>query len=86
MNQRDIEYFPMNLQRLNAEVLHHPKLLERLANHPANEYEILLSEIASYCEVVLDGIYGPEQQDQLAGILEKRLYNMRPKGSILLIS
>lgn len=83
---RSLQYFPNTLIRLNKEISHHPKLIALLGNHPVGEYEIRLSEIASYCEVILDGEYSAEDQERLAEILEKRLYNMRPRGSILIVS
>ena len=78
MPAMNLKMFPEEFIRLSREVLHHPVLQERLLNHPTDEFEIRLAEIATYCEVMLDGTYDELQQIQLAKILEKRLYNMRP--------
>ncbi len=81
-----IQLFPESLIRLNKEIQHHPKLQLLLANHPANEFEIRLAETATYCGVVLEGTYSGLDQEKLAEILERRLYNMRGKGGILIVS
>lgn len=69
--------FHENRVALNQEVKLHPALLERLANHPVDEFEVRLAEIAAYCDVLLNGEYYPEDLDRLCGILFKRLYCMR---------
>lgn len=73
------EYFPEGVILLNKELAsgYHPKLERLLANHPVNELEIRLAEIASYCSVALDGTYGPEQIEELCAILSGRLMVLR---------
>ncbi len=75
----DIEMFPDGVIALNRELAsgYHPKLAVRLANHPSAETEIRLAEIASYCSIAIDGIYGPEQIAELCAILAGRLEVLR---------
>lgn len=73
-----VQLFPENFLLLQKEVSHHPRLIELLANHPAGELEIKLAEIATYCDVALNGTYTPDDLGKLAGILEKKLKDKRP--------
>lgn len=72
-----LEFFPEERIRLQQELIHHPELCEFLAKHPANEFEIRLSEIAAYCEVILDGYYSQEELNKLCDILTRRLIQKR---------
>lgn len=81
-----IEYFPEEYIALQAELQHHPALIELLQKHPQNETEILLLEIATYCTVIVDGTYGPTDLIRLADILRKRLENMRPDKPVLILN
>lgn len=72
-----IVMFPIERQTLNQEVTHHPELQLRLNNHPADEFELKLAEIASYCDVVLDGTYTQQDLNNICKILANRLYSMR---------
>lgn len=73
-DNRLLAYFPEPILALQEELMHHPELRELLANHEFNGgYEVKMVEIATYCDVIVDGTYGPEQMIQLAAILEKRL-------------
>jgi hypothetical protein len=72
----------INLQR---EIQHHPKLQERLANHPMAEWEVKLAEICLYCEVIVDGTYMPEEIENLADILYKKLLLRREDNRGLLV-
>lgn len=76
---REIKLFPEGLIALNKELATglHPKLEKLLSNHPADEWEIKLSEIAAYCQVALDGVYPPEQISELGFILAGRLEVLR---------
>lgn len=76
---RKIEFFPEGVILLNRELATglHPKLEARLANHPADETEIRLAEIASYCGVVVNGVYEPDQIAELCAILSGRLEVLR---------
>lgn len=81
-----LNIFPGEIIELQREILHHhPELQERLANHPAAEWEIKLAEIAVYCEVILDGTYMPEEIQRLAGILNRKLIERRKDNRGLLI-
>ena len=81
------EMFPEGYIALNKELASglHPKLVERLANHPNDEVDIKLSEIAVYCEIVLDGTYDIASRDKLCFILAGRLSKLRevPSGIVL---
>lgn len=71
------QYFPQEFLDLQQEIMHHPDLQEKLANHPSNELEIKLAEIASHCEILLDDTYDEEDLKRLAKILTKRLFEKR---------
>lgn len=75
----NIEIFPDGVIALNRELAsgYHPTLERKLANHPIAETEIRLAEIASHCSIALDGVYGPEQIDELSAILAGRLEVLR---------
>lgn len=76
----NLEFFSDSRIALNHEVAEHPELCSFLANHPAQEFEIRLAEIAAYCEVVLDDWYTPDDLDKLCDILWNKLREKR--GSI----
>lgn len=80
-----INIWPEELIQLNRETLNHPKLMERLANHPSGEWEIKIAEIALYCEVILDGHYLPEDMIRIASVLLKRLIAKREDNRSILI-
>lgn len=73
------EMFPEGYIALNRELATglHPKLEKLLANHPADETDVKLSEIALYCGVVLDATYTLAERDKLCFILAGRLEVMR---------
>jgi len=84
-----IEMFPDGYVALNKELAtgYHPKLEALLAQHPATETDIRLSQIAVYCGVVLDGTYTLEERNQLCAILAGRLEVLReiiPAQTIIL--
>lgn len=79
-NWGDSKHFQMFSQHrldLAQEVKNHPKLMEFLANHDQDEFEIMIAEIAAYCEVGLDGDYTPIDLDNLCKILYQKLINKR---------
>lgn len=80
-----LNIWPQELIELNQEILNHPKLQERLANHPVAEWEIKMAEIALYCEVIVDGDYLPEDMQRLAGILYRKLIERREDNRGLLV-
>lgn len=73
------EMFPEGYIALNKELASglHPKLEKLLANHPADDVDVKLAEIASYCQVILDGTYTIEERDKLCFILAGRLEVLR---------
>lgn len=85
-----IEFFPDGFIALNKELATglHPKLEKLLANHPADEVDIRLSEIALYCQVALDGTYTLPERDKLCFILVGRLENLRelPAAQTIVLS
>ena len=80
-----INIWPDEFIALNTEITNHPDLVELLANHPAMEWEIRLAEIALFCEVIVDGDYLPEQMQQLAGILYRKLIERRKDNRGLVV-
>lgn len=78
-----LEYFPEGFIALQKELATglHPKLEKLLANHPADELDIRLAEIASYCQVVLEGTYTIEERSNLCSILVGRLELLREIGT-----
>jgi len=77
MGKLIVEMFHENRIALQVEIKKHPELMERLANHQQDEFEICLAEIASYCDVLLHGDYLPSDLDGLCGVLVKKLMEKR---------
>ena len=71
-----LEFFNPARIALAKEITNHPKLIARLQKHPQAEFEILLAEIALYCEIVLDGDYTQDDLDKLCYVLLGRLRKM----------
>lgn len=80
-----LNIFPEPLIALNREVLNHPKLMEYLGNHESAEWEIKIAEICLYCEVIVDGIYLPEEMENLCSILVGKLIERRVDNRSLVI-
>jgi hypothetical protein len=82
------EFFPEGFITLSKELATglHPKLERLLANHPADETDIKLAEIAAYCAVALDATYTLAERDKLCYILAGRLEVLRelPSPQIIL--
>jgi hypothetical protein len=82
------EMFPEGYIALNRELATglHPKLEKLLATVPdANDVDIRLAHIASYCEIMLDATYTLAERDKLCYVLAGRLEALReaPAGIIL---
>lgn len=81
------EYFPEGYIALQKELMTglHPALERLLAKHPPNELDIRIAEIASYCKILLDGIYTIEERNKLCFILAGRLEVLReiPRPQII---
>lgn len=71
-------FFPEEEQELQRELIHHPALMDKLQKYPQNEKELILAEIATHCEIILDGYYTGEMLTKLCGIMAKRLKEKRP--------
>jgi hypothetical protein len=74
-----IEMFPEGVILLNRELATglHPALERLLERFPPDETELRLAQIAQYCSIVIDGVYGPEQIAELCAILSGRLEVLR---------
>lgn len=73
------ELFPQEYIDLNMELAihNHPKIQAIVAAYPMDEIDIKLAQIASYCEVMLDGDYSLENRIQLCRILKEKLILLR---------
>jgi len=80
-----LNIFPDEFIRLNEEIARHPRLQKKLAEFPAEEWEVRLAAIAYYCEVLMDGDYMPEDISKLCGILLNRLILMREDNRSVLV-
>ena len=78
------EYFPQERIDLDREVKNHPDLMELLVQQEANEFEVRLVVIASYCEVLLHGDYLQDRLTSLCGELRKKL--LKKRTGIILIN
>lgn len=83
---RHFQMFSEQRNDLAREIPKHPELVELLQKHPQEEFEMLLAEIACYCEVVLKGDYMPEDLDNLCGILYRKLQFKRTGIEIALMN
>ena len=79
-----IDMFPEEWIALGREIQHHPALIELLQKHPQSEFEVLLAEICTYCEVLLDGIYGRQDISNICNACTARL--IKKRGAIMLLS
>ena len=69
--------FDERLIALSKEIENHDELQQLLAKHPASELELRLLEVATYCEVLVEGDYAPEDLYNLAEILKNKLIAKR---------
>ena len=83
MSKAHLHYFSDSRIALARELRNHPELCKLLANHASDEFEIKLAEIATYCEVILDGDYSPADLDGLCDLLIRKL-KQKLSGIILL--
>lgn len=83
---KHLNIFPDEVINLQREIAHyHPELQQKLAKHPAHEWEVKLAQIAQHCEVILDGTYLEEDITKICAILEKKLMGMRKDTRGILI-
>ena len=79
-----IEMFPEEWIALAREVENHPALIELLQKHLQKEFEVILAEICTYCEIVLDGIYDKDDISNICNVCTARL--IKKRGAIMLLS
>lgn len=84
-DRRQLVFFPDEFLQLQAELQYHPQLLLNLANHRADDFELKFAEIATYCEVMLDGDYDEGDFKRLAVILLGKLKQKRGARSSLIL-
>lgn len=72
-----LEFFPEPLNQLRQEIDHHPDLLTILSIQQDKDVYIQISEIAAYCDIVLDGTYTREDIVELCELCVKRLQAKR---------
>lgn len=72
-----LEYFDERRLQLQQELMHHPDMCALIANHPSNQFEVRLCEIAAAVGILVDGAYTEEEISNLCEILTKRLYARR---------
>ena len=77
------EFFPPHMIELQEEIFQHPELCRLLANHPPQETETRIAEIAAYCNVILDGIYTPAELENLCEVLLRKLREKRTQIILL---
>lgn len=83
-----LEFFPPGYISLQKELSTglHKSLEAKLANHPPDELDMKLAEIAMHCSVVIDGTYTLEEREHLCWVLAGRLEVLReiPTGAIVM--
>lgn len=68
---------------LQEELKNHPELCKLIANHPADQFEHRLAEIAAYCDVLLDDYYTQDELSNLCELLTSRLVDKRTQYLLL---
>ncbi len=69
-----LHFFPEEFLAFQEEIYYHEDLLIKLLQLPKDSpMEMKLGEVATYCEVVLDGYYDAEAVVNLCKILTKKL-------------
>lgn len=73
------ELFPQEYIDLQMELAtdYHPKVQEILQGISYDDLDLKLAHIASYCEVMLDGVYTLESRITLCKILKEKLVLLR---------
>lgn len=77
------EYFSEEYIQLQKEIANHPTLVDILSNQPNPTLEVRLAEVATYCEVILNGDYLPVELQRLATLLTARLIKKRNDSVII---
>ncbi len=75
------ELFPAEYIELQKELMRddHSKICNIIGQYGPDDIDIKLAQIASYCEVMLDGDYSLENRIQLCKILTEKLVLLREK-------
>jgi hypothetical protein len=72
-----LEFFPEPLNQLRQEIDYHPDLLVLLSVQQDKDVYIQISEIAAYCDIVLDGTYTREDIVELCELCVRKLQSKR---------
>lgn len=72
-----LEFFSESRVFLDREVKHHPNLQALLDNHPPHEFETRLTQVATYCGIVLHGDYSQKDFDSICEKLRILLIKKR---------
>ena len=72
-----LQYFPDEMLALQVEISYHPKLQGLLICHSSADFVSRIAEIATYCEVLLDGYYDEEEIKNICTILRRKLQEKR---------
>ncbi len=75
-------YFSPVRLALTKEMINHPALIEHLSKHDSAEFEVRLAETARFCGVALDGVYDPQDVDNICELCLREL-QLRSMGVIL---
>lgn len=76
-----LEYFHPARIALQTEIKHHARLIDRLGIYHTDDFSGKIGEVAAYCNIALDGMYTPEDLDNLCDIL---VVSLRKKRTIIL--
>lgn len=72
------ELFPPIIIELQAEIQQHPDLLVNMLQLPKDSpIELKMAEVATYCDMVLNGIYTEDDILKLAGIMINKMKSKR---------
>ena len=71
------EMFDQEIIDLNQEVAHHPDLMEILGKQTNRDVYIMLLEVATFCNVAVEGDYSKMDILGLCKLLRDRLFQRR---------
>lgn len=71
------EYYPKEFILLQDELFHHPELMTKLAEVPAEDLGERLATIATHCGMLVDGYLDERGLATFADILTRKLYEKR---------
>lgn len=82
-----MEIFPQEYIDLQRELMfqNHPKLIAILSTCGAEEIDLKLAHIASYCQVLMDGEYTLESRRNLCKILKEKLVLLREPENVIIV-